>query len=428
MALSVPLFVLGGLVLTPLYPVPPFDPPPDRIDQRYDEIFPYYVEYASMTRIKRRGEEPGGRHGHAVFYLKGVQRVADASYPRLELVAAGADLSNPNLGVGVSVNKILRNVNWVAFDGAELFYSGGKREGDAIDSDAGEEVVDRVLASGAFDGVEVYEAGTAGRPGGLRVDRRVLQRSIGTDFALRFGRDVACVRVPVPREVMGRIVEYLNGMNARYAENPDERFEWNGVENNCAHLVVNALAQVSALDAVQTDAGKVRRLFNLAIPANVLVDLAATGNEGSVDLDDVYGDEGARRSFVEDGWLLQQPGVVVRYLPRLRENNLLWEGDFDMYTMERPVMPLILVPPLQVIPIGSKWVWPPVYRYRQKAYRRLFIEPRFHDLKANLEHYLATTEERVSRPKTARESTRDQLYSDHLRAIRGRVVAALDRL
>jgi hypothetical protein len=91
-------------------------------------------------------------------------------------------------------------------------------------------------------------------------------------------------------------------------------------------------------------------------------------------------------------------------------------------------MPLILVPPLQVIPIGSKWVWPPVYRYRQKAYRRLFIEPRFHDLKANLEHYLATTEERVSRPKTARESTRDQLYSDHLRAIRGRVVAALDRL
>jgi hypothetical protein len=386
---SVPLLVAVGVVLSWVRPVPPFVPPPaavaDSLAFSYDELFPYYLEYAAMTRIHRRGAEPGGRHGHAAFYLKGVRRVAGAPYPQLELAPEDASLSDPNTGVGVSVNKVLANVNWVAFDGCDLFYDGGMREGDVIDAGAAEAVVDRVLRSGAFDGVVVHDWVLADKPAGVSDERYLGGQSIGTDFALRFGRDVACVRIPVTREMMAEVVAYLNAMNRRYADDPKATFEWDGVENNCTHLALNALARVSGRRALKTDAGPVGRFFNLAIPANAFVDLAVAANGP------VAGKGAVRAAFDEYGWLLQEPGVTVRFLPRFRDRNQLWEGDFDMYTMERPVVPLILVPPMEVVPIGSKWIWPPFYRFEQKAYRRLFAEPRYYDLRANLEHYLAVT-------------------------------------
>ena len=86
-ALSIPVLMVAGIVLPP---PPPFVPPPsapvDSLLPSYDVLFPYYLEYAAMTRIHARGAEPGGRHGHAAFYLKGVRRVAGAPWPPLELV------------------------------------------------------------------------------------------------------------------------------------------------------------------------------------------------------------------------------------------------------------------------------------------------------------------------------------------------------
>jgi hypothetical protein len=410
----VPLLLLAGVVLTPLFPVPDFVPPPgDTVPGlSYDTLFPYYLEYAAMTRIHRVGEEPGGRHGHAAFYLKGVERVAGAAYPQLQLAPADADLSDPDTGVGVSVNKVLRNVNWVAFDGMDLFYNGGLGPGDAVDAEAVTRAIERVADAGVFGGVE-FHGGDAGPA--------ALERSIGTDFALRFGRDVACVRVPLTRDVMGEIVAYLNAMNSRYAGDPDLDFVWDGVEDNCTHLAVNALARVSGRRELKTHAGPVMRLFNLAIPANVLVDLARAGNRDPARAPDAA-ESGTLARYQ---WMLRQPGVMVRFLPRFRDRNRIWEGEFDMYTMERPVVPLILIPPMQLVPVGSKWVWPPVYRFEQKAYRRLFREPRLVDLRANLEDYLRATEG-IARPQTAGEAEGADPYYDYLKSMRARMRAALD--
>lgn len=396
-----PLLVLAGLALTPLYPVPEFQPPPpgENTALAYDEVFPYYLEYAAMTRIKRSGQNPGGRHGHAAFYLKGVRRVEGTPYPRLELVPEGVDLTDPEVGVGVSVNKIFKNVNWVAFDGADLFYAGGLGRGDIIDAGARDAAIDLAVRAGVFAGVEVHDWVLADKPSELGLERHIGRSSVGTDFALRFGRDIACVRVPVTREMMRRMVSYLNAMNARFAEDPARSFEWSGVGNNCTHLAVNALAEVSNVRRLETDAGRFRRLFNLAIPANVFVDLAVAGNRPP------RADEAIAGGTLHDyEWLLGQPGVVVRFLPRFR-NNELWEGDFDFYTMERPVVPLILVPPLQVIPIGSKWIWPPFYRFEQKAFRRLFRESRYHDLAANMAYFSDFYGEELSRVEKQRPKT-----------------------
>jgi hypothetical protein len=410
----VPLLVLAGVALTPLFPVPEFVPPPPGGGSAlsYDALFPYYFEYAAMSRIHRIGEEPGGRHGHAAFYLKGVERVRGADYPQLQLVPEDADLSDPDAGVGVSVNKVLRNVNWVAFDGMDLFYNGGLAAGDTVDSLAVARVVNRVAAAGVFAGVE-FHGGDPGEAG--------LERSLGTDFALRFGRDVAAVRVPLTRGMTGEIVDYLNAMNARYAEDPDVDFTWDGVEDNCTHLAVNALARVCGLRALRTDAGPVMRLFNLAIPANVLVDLARAGNGNPAGAPDAAD----RRTLARYRWMLRQPGVIVRFLPRFRDGNRFWEGEFEMYTMERPVVPLILIPPMQLIPIGSKWVWPPVYRFEQKAYRRLLRDARYVDLRFNLECYLRATDE-IERPQTAGDAGVADPYYDYMQSTRARVRAVLD--
>ncbi len=418
MGLSVPVLVLAGLVLTPLFPVPPMDPPSwEDNGARYDEYFPYYLEYAAMTRIHQRGRKPGGRHGHAAFYLKGVQRRTGIRYPQLELVPAGTDLTDPNAGVGVSVNKMFKNVNWVAFDGMDLFYAGGMDDGVVIDVNVRDVVIDRVLRTGAFEGVEIRDAVLVEKPYGMRTDRYIGEKSIGTDFALRFGRDLACVRIPLTREVMGEIVGYLNSMNAVYAEDPGRDFVWSGMENNCTHLAVNALAEISGVTPLQTDTGRVRRLFNLAIPANVFVNLALDGNEPP-DPRAILDDPNARASLLEHGWMLQQPGTLVRFCPRFRENNHLWEGDFDMYTMERPVLPFIAIPFMQVIPIGSRWVWPPFYRFEQKAYRRLFSEPVITDLEENLRHFRSVyrdESERVVFEQTGNDSSDFwNKYSDYI--------------
>jgi len=392
---SVPALVALGVVLSWVSPLPPFVPPravpADSLALAYDDVFPYYLEYAAMTRIHARGADPGGRHGHAAFYLKGVRRVRGAPYPQLELAPGDSALSDPNTGVGVSVNKVLANVNWVAFDGRDLFYNGGMRDGDVIDAAVRDGVIERVWRAGVFDGVRLHDDVLAGKAPGESDEHYVGGKSIGTDFALRFGRNVACVRIPVTREMMGTMVDYLNAMNRRYAENPGAEFEWNGVENNCTHLALNALAQVSGLRELKTDAGPIGRFFNLAIPANALVDLAVAANDRRPESRRLQGDGRARAAFEKYRWLLQEPGVIVRWLPRFRGHNELWEGDFDMYTMERPVIPLILVPPMAAIPIGSKWIWPTYYRFEQKEYRRLFAEPRYYDLRANLEHYLDVT-------------------------------------
>ena len=100
----------------------------------YDQLYPYYVEVCAVSQIRAKFAEHGGSPGHAVMYLKGACRDTEAEYPTIEVCDAGAvDLSDPETGVGISVNKYLGNVNWIAIPGKSLFYRGNLEEDQLLD-------------------------------------------------------------------------------------------------------------------------------------------------------------------------------------------------------------------------------------------------------------------------------------------------------
>src|SRR5512139_3752252 len=86
-----------------------------RPETAYDRLYPRSIEVCATSRIQPRFAGPGGPAGHAVLFLKGVCRDPQAGYPRVKLCdTAVTDLSDPESGTGISVDRVLRNVNWLA--------------------------------------------------------------------------------------------------------------------------------------------------------------------------------------------------------------------------------------------------------------------------------------------------------------------------
>ena len=83
-------------------------------DPRYDALFPYYLELCAVTQIRSNFAPHGGTPGHAAMYVKGACRDDSTEFPTLKVCGPEVDLRDPESGHGVSVNKLLRNVNWIA--------------------------------------------------------------------------------------------------------------------------------------------------------------------------------------------------------------------------------------------------------------------------------------------------------------------------
>jgi hypothetical protein len=96
-----------------------------RPDPAYEELFSYYVELCATSQWNSKLKGTGGVTGHAVMYIKGACKDEDAPYPQLRRCRYPATrLDDPEHGAGVTVNRWLRNVNWLAVPGYKLFYEG----------------------------------------------------------------------------------------------------------------------------------------------------------------------------------------------------------------------------------------------------------------------------------------------------------------
>ena len=131
------IFMLLGLVIqvatgcTPLYRevIPTRQAPPV-----YDQLYLYYAELCAVSQFRAKFTQHGGSPGHAVMYLKGACRDTEAEYPTIKLCDPGSvNLSDPESGVGISVNKYLGNVNWIAIPGKRFFYRGNLEEDQLLD-------------------------------------------------------------------------------------------------------------------------------------------------------------------------------------------------------------------------------------------------------------------------------------------------------
>jgi hypothetical protein len=360
----------------------------------YNTLFPHYVEIATVTQYHKRGAKPGGWGGHATMFVTGAERDPDAGYPRLRRVAEGTDLSAPESGIGISVNRIFTNVNWVAIPRRDIFLHGGVAPDAVLDEAAYEAAIALAAGAGWFSGIRVEDALMRTRPAGMTAEEFIVRHSIGTDFALTFARRVYSVRLPLRREGIAAIVDYLNRVNEAARRSG---YTWNAYTNNCSHVIHNALAAAGvwdpkhargpglgnlAMDLASVAVSVVRGgISDFSFPANNFVRAYEAGNEHPIeDVRAAYGDHDIARTLPQ-GWLSTAPGaLVVRYPIHDPARNRLFEVGRDPFLFSVPALwdkrekflRLTRDPAAEVTDLGANLSW---FRERYAAALRSASDP-----------------------------------------------------
>lgn len=305
-----------------------------RPDPAYDHLFPYYVELCATSQFRSKFKGEGGIAGHAVMYIKGACKDEEAPFPQLRRCrTAATELDDPEHGAGISVNRWLRNVNWVATPGYDLFYEGNVKLSERLTQAHFDATVHEVIEKGIFKGVEFHDYPSANTAAGL--ENFVANEAIGTDLALRFARSVFCARLPVTEAMVGEIIAFLNDKNREYAEG-DADYNWSVWADNCAHTLRNALAAANIWSPLSVRAIKFRQIFNLAVPANEFVNLAELGTSGNIsDYRAIQDNRPERDAFYEFHWLPTRQGALLKTLP-VHEPNDLYDTTFRLFTLQSP--------------------------------------------------------------------------------------------
>ena len=306
--------------------------PTSRPDPRYEELFSHYVELCAVSQIRPIDQPPGGIAGHAVLYLKGACKDEAAGYPRLRPCRGEAtSADDPEHGAGVSVNKWFKNVNWVATPGRRLFFDGDLDDDQTLDRAHFDRAVQRALDLGVLDGVEMHLKPGQSQPEPMA--KFAAEESIGTDFALRFGRSLFCTRLPMTDAMLNRELEYLNALNDEYHRG-EATYDWKGYGDNCAYLAWNGLAAAGVWKPRSVRQLKIRQVFNIAVPANVFVDAARLFSEYPVeDFGAIHRDELRWQGLLENDWLPALPGALIETLG-VHEKNELYDTQFRLLVAE----------------------------------------------------------------------------------------------
>ncbi len=360
MALAGLALATAGCVAGPLS-----EPPPTTMseEQIYAALYPYYAEICAVSQLGKRSgfgaEISSGIGGHAVLYLNGACRKQDVDYPVLALCDETKD---PADGVGLSVNAHYQNAEWVATEGRAFFFDGGLEPGQPLTRAAYRATQSQALAKGIFNGVSFHPEVYDDMAPGFTPATYQYEMSVATDYAITFGRNRYCARVPLDRAQMQAIVKYLNNQNAPYRNG--ETFDWNLFTHNCAHLNHNALAAADIWDEWETDRFILVSLFDFPVPKNEFVNLMRRTNDVAIDdLEALYRDDAARRLLLEHGRLPTQPGALVDIGTIPRRNEV-----YD------PVSRIIFYDD----PITGSY---------DEHFREILSEPRYFRLEDNLDYF-----------------------------------------
>ena len=337
-----------------------------RDDARYQRLFPYYAEISALTELRKK---PGfgvplhsGMGGHCLLYLNGVTRDRTQNYPVLKLCDPGESPSTH--GVSVSVNAHYKNANWVAAEGRDFVWRGALEPGEPLTLDAYQRTQHHAKLMGMLNGIHFHDHLFRDKPTGMSDQDFMYEISIATDYGARFGRDSYHARVPLDHNRMAAIVDYLNRLNDPYRAGT-RVFKWRVMNNNCVHVVHNALAAAGIWAPWPTGQFIGRAAFNFPVPKNEFVDLMLRTNDLPIeDAHGIYRDKVARHALLQTGALPTKPGAVAIARKAIPRN--------DLYDIDR----------LRLIFFDNPF-WGP-YRFR---FARILREPRYVDLRSNLQHF-----------------------------------------
>lgn len=332
----------------------------------YDRFYPYYAELCALSEIRKRpgfgAQFRSGMGGHSLFYLSGVCLDRDVGYPTLKLCEPNAYAADH--GVGISVNSHYRNANWVAAEGRDFVFRGALRSDEPLTRESYERTQDRAKAMGVLDGIEFHERHFRHKP--LHMARRdyMYEISVATDYAVAFGREAYRARVPLDRRRTGIIVDFLNALNAVYRDGKRE-YRWRLLNDNCAHVAHNALAKAGVWAPWPTGEFFVTAAFDFPVPKNEFVDLMVQANDLPVDDPRaLFADTVARRALLDHDALPTVPGALAAAQPTVVENQIYETDRLRLIFYDNPF-------------------WGRYHRHLA----RIFREPRYFSLSANLSYF-----------------------------------------
>ncbi|WP_298224737.1 DUF4105 domain-containing protein [Acidocella sp.] len=348
----------------------------------YETIFPYFAELCALSELRKK---PGfgvplrsGIGGHLLLYLNGVRVLRDRNeYPIIELCpvqdAAGQ-------GAAISVNSHYCNANWVAFQDRSFVFNGALPAGTKLTRDAYMQTQRLARAQGLLEGITFHEHFFRDKPAGMSVEDFKYEISVATDYATCFGRDAYCARLPLSTTQMTAIVNYLNALNEPYRTG-QKLYHWRLLNNNCVHVAHNALAAAGVWPAWPTGTFFIRAAFKFPVPKNAIVDLAARANDLELENPEaLFQDHVAREALLAQCNLPTGPGGLTSIIPAMTNNEIYDTRKLRLIFYDNPF-------------------WGP-YRFR---FRRMFTEPRYTALGANLRHFARRyTEAAAKRPPNSK--------------------------
>ena len=330
----------------------------------YDSLYPYYGEICAVSKISKKVGVKGGKGGHGALYLRGACRDLSSPYPKIKMCDNAAMQVSDQAGVGVSIDSIFKNVNWVAVESQDFFFKGGVAEDAPLNQENYERAFHEVKDRQILRGVKYQEEFLKKKQPDETDEQAAIHEMLGTDFALNFGRHAYCVRVPLNRSMVEIMVNYLNEQNEKYITT--ENYRWDGIDDNCTHPIVNAFSKAGLWDSIETNRAALIQLFNLAIPSNEFIRAAMHGNDR--DLDDpleLFNDEWDRGLIIDQGRLATRHGYITRYVPPHQFQNELYNVVNEILVLNFPLL-------------GPN----------ERRLTRLSTEPRYTDIAANLTWFI----------------------------------------
>ncbi len=325
-------------------------------------LHPYYLEFCALSEIEKKPgygfEVRGGVGGHSTIYLNGVCR-DDGLYPVIS-VCAHDPAAN---GVGLSINSHFANANWVAIPGRDFFYHGDLTPGQKLTRAAYDATKAHAERLRIYDGIRFHDEVFDDMPPGYAREAFKYEVSIATDYAISYGRDRYCARVPVSQAEMTRMVDYLNELNRPYRDGEAE-YEWSVFTDNCIHVAHNALAAAGFWPVWLTHQFILLAIFDFPVPKNEFVNVMRRANDMPIEnLLAVWNDLPARRAVLAGEDLPTREGAIATFEPVVKD-NAVYDTDLDLIFYDDPLL-------------GPYEGW----------YRRILHEPRYTNLRANEQYF-----------------------------------------
>ncbi|MCB9229474.1 MAG: hypothetical protein H6618_07675 [Deltaproteobacteria bacterium] len=319
---------------------------PGMLDQSYDHLYPYYVKFCATTRFHPYKEKgiPGSIAGHGLYFLKGVCPDMGKTPTELQLCPESMDFKSSETGVGLSVNKGLKNTNFVVIPGLRLFLSARIFSDESFDFNIKNRIIREVLEKGVFRGVRFHEDMVPDTTLPEDHEEYIARYMFGADYGIAMTRNVYCISLPVNRAIMASFTDYFNLLNEKHRQSQgsayrgifrsgrkkDNHYHWNGIFDNCVHPMLNALASLGIIRKKSVNRPLIYQLFNIAVPSNTILDLIDGSNFRPVDPESMFKNKKIRETLMKYDWIPQQSGVLLESV-KLAQPNHVFREDNSMF-------------------------------------------------------------------------------------------------